>query len=186
MAIPLTSIEYSKIITAIILEISGFLQKFITNVIYNSNLDEELRRQFSPLKGTAFMIRSLARNIFRIAAVLALLMPGRFVFSQSHKQLQAYVSADKLYALQKPADWKVVENKEANRLRVQVVAPNEASSVDFLWERNNQRRINAVQHLLAYRQMLRKTWPDLAFTNVYASTDKRQCSAGAWPSQCED
>jgi hypothetical protein len=36
-----------------------------------------------------------------------------------------------------------------------------------------------VQQLLAYRQFLRKSWPNIAFTDVHASADKLRCAATA-------
>jgi hypothetical protein len=118
-------------------------------------------------------------SLIRICAVMAILSPGHSVFSQSSKQLQTYVAANRLYAIQKPANWKVVESSEPNHLSVQVMSPNGDSSVDFAWERGNQGRTNAVQYLLAYRQKLRKSRPDVVFTGIRASADKLRCAAMA-------
>jgi hypothetical protein len=121
----------------------------------------------------------IAYSLIRICAVMAILSQGHSIFSQSSSRLQTHVAASRLYAIQKPANWRVLENNEPNRLSVQVQSPNGASSVDFVWERNNQGRSNAVQYMLAYRQMLRKSRPDVVFSGVHASADNLKCATTA-------
>jgi hypothetical protein len=49
--------------------------------------------------------------------------------------------------------------------------------VDFSWERNNQGRLNATQYLMVYRQVLRRSYPDVVFSDVHASKDRLKCAA---------
>lgn len=130
-------------------------------------------------RASDILSKLMTYSLVRVCTVLAILSPGHAVFSQSSSQLQPYVAANRLYAIQKPANWKVIESSEPNRLGVQILSPNGASAVEFAWERNNQGRMNAVQYLLAYRQMLRKSWPDVAFAGVHASADKLKCASTA-------
>lgn len=123
------------------------------------------------------LVNLMAYSLIRICAIMTILSPGHAVFSQSSSPLQPFVTASRLYAVQKPANWKVFESNEPSRLRVQVLSPNGASAVDFAWERSNQGRTNAVQYLLAYRQALRKSRPDVVFSHVHASADKLKCAA---------
>jgi hypothetical protein len=112
-----------------------------------------------------------------MCTTIAILLSGQTGFAQVSKQLQPYVAANKLYAVQKPADWRVVETNEPNRFRVQVLSPQGDSAVDFTWERNDRGHTNAVNSLLAYRRFLSQTRPDVAFTDIHVSRDNLRCVA---------
>ena len=109
--------------------------------------------------------------------LLAILPPGQTAFAQGARTLRPYVAPSKLYAVQKPADWKVVETAQPNLLRVQIASPEGTASVDFAWVRNDQGRSNALRYLVAYRQLLSRTWPDVTFSDVHASRDNLQALA---------
>ena len=105
------------------------------------------------------------------------LWPGQPAMAQGPRSLRPYLAQNKLYALQIPADWKVAETSEPGFFRVQVKSPDGASAVDFGWVPNGQGRSNAVRYLLAYRQLLSRTWPDVTFSEVHASRDNMQTAA---------
>lgn len=103
--------------------------------------------------------------------LVAVLWPGQTILAQPARQLQPYVAQNKLYALHKPADWKVAETVQPNFFRVLVSSPDATSAVDFAWLRNDQARSNAVRYLASYRQFLARTYPDVTFTGVHGSRD---------------
>ena len=109
--------------------------------------------------------------------LVAVFWPGQMVFGQANRSLQPYLAQNKLYALQKPAGCKVGETAEANYFRVLVNSPDGASAVDFVWVRNDQGHSNAVRYLLAYRQFLSRTWPDVTFSDTRASRDNQKAVA---------
>jgi hypothetical protein len=91
--------------------------------------------------------------------------------AQSARDLRPYLTQNKLYALQKPQDWKVAETAQANFFRILVNSPDGASAVDFAWARPDAERSNAVRYLLAYRQLLSRSYPDVTFSDIHASRD---------------
>jgi hypothetical protein len=117
------------------------------------------------------------RSAIHILILLAVLWPGQTMFAQGARALQPYLAQNKLYALQKPAGWKVAETAEPNFFRVLINSPDGASAVDFSWIRNNQGGSNAVRYLAAYRQFLSRTWPDVTFTDARASRDNQRAVA---------
>ena len=53
--------------------------------------------------------------------------------AQPAAPIQPYISPSKLYALYKPADWKVNEEPRNDSFRILVKSPDGASTVDFFW-----------------------------------------------------
>jgi hypothetical protein len=114
------------------------------------------------------------RGAAPLITLAAALLTGRTMLSQSRAPLEPYVAQNKLYALQKPAGWKVVEAAQSDSLRITINSPDGSSAVDFSWTRNPQGRSNAVRYLASYRQLLSRAWPDVAFTESRASQDDRR------------
>jgi hypothetical protein len=85
--------------------------------------------------------------------------------------LKPHVGGNGLYALFKPADWKVTEEAGADSFRILVQAPDQAAAVDFAWTRNSRGQANALLALSAYRQRLGRDHPDVAVSDVYQSAN---------------
>ena len=115
--------------------------------------------------------------VFPQLITLAVLWPGQASLAQSARDLRPHLTQNKLYALQKPLEWKVAETAEPDFYRIQVHSPDGASGVDFAWVRSNPGHSNAVRYLVAYRQLLSRTYPDVTFTEVHASRDNFRSAA---------
>ncbi len=119
---------------------------------------------------------------FMVSVVVMLLSafwPWQDAMAQADRSLRPYLAPNKLYALQVPAGWSVAETSEPGFFRIQVKSPDGTSAVDFAWAPNAQGRSNAVQYLLAYRQLLGRACRDVTFTDVHASRAYTQSVAVA-------
>lgn len=115
--------------------------------------------------------------ILRLLVLLAVLWAVPSVFAQRSRQIQPYVAPHKLYALNKPAGWRVTETAQSDFLRVLVSSPDGFSAVDFAWSRNDQGRPNALHFLLLYRRLLGRSYPDVNFAEIHASRDNLRAGA---------
>ena len=109
--------------------------------------------------------------------MLTVLASVRPALAQPAARLETYVAPNRLYAVRKPAGWKVAETAQAGFYRVLVTAPDGSSAVDFAWSRNEQGRSDALRYLAAYRRFLSGAHPDVTFTGVHASRDNQRVVA---------
>ncbi len=109
--------------------------------------------------------------------LLAMLRPGEAAAAPPARQLQPYVSPNRLYALHKPAEWKVAETVQPDFFRILASSPDGASGVDLAWARGGPERPNVLRFLAAYRQTLSRTHADVTFTNVRVSRDNLRAVA---------
>jgi hypothetical protein len=97
--------------------------------------------------------------------------------AQQERPIQPYVSPSKLYALYKPANWKVSEEARNDSFRILVASPDGASTVDFFWARNEQGRPDALWLVKSYKQFLSQTYPEVAFSEIFAARDATRAMA---------
>lgn len=83
----------------------------------------------------------------------------------------------KLYALYKPANWKVSEEARNDSFRILVASPDGASTVDFFWARNEQGRPDALWLVKTYKQFLSQTYPEVSFSEIFAARDATRAMA---------
>jgi hypothetical protein len=113
-----------------------------------------------------------------LAALLAALPCATGIsLAQAAARIQPHFAENKLYAIYKPADWRVRETSRPDSLRVQVSSPDGASAVDFFWAPNAETRFDALRFLAAYRQLLTQSYPDVTLSSVYASRDSTRAVA---------
>jgi len=91
--------------------------------------------------------------------------------------LKLYVSESKQYALYKPESWKVREETRADAFRILVSSPDGNSSVDLFWARNDQKKADALRLLLTYQEYLSRTHANVAFSEVFLSSDSSRAVA---------
>ena len=65
------------------------------------------------------------------AIVAASLMGSSDGLAQPANRLQPFVAENKLYAIHKPADWKVKEDSRPDMFRILLSSPEGLSTVDF-------------------------------------------------------
>jgi hypothetical protein len=107
----------------------------------------------------------------------AMCSPVQVAVAQRARPLQPYVSPNRLYALHKPAEWKVEESSQPDFFRIVASSPDGASAVDMAWARGGPGPPNVLRFLAAYRQTLSRTHTDVAFTNVRVSRDNQRAVA---------
>jgi len=91
-------------------------------------------------------------GIARICAtmVVASLMGSSDGLAQPANRLQPFVAENKLYAIHKPADWKVKEDSRPDMFRILLSSPEGLSTVDFFWARNEVGKANALWFVGAF------------------------------------
>ena len=97
--------------------------------------------------------------------------------AQSAASIQPYISPSKLYALYKPADWKVSEEPRDDSFRILVKSPDGASMVDFFWARNEQGKPDALWLVRTYRLLLGQAFPEVSFSEVFIARDSTRAVA---------
>ncbi|MCX6620133.1 MAG: hypothetical protein NTY38_03455 [Acidobacteria bacterium] len=109
--------------------------------------------------------------------VLALILLASLALAQTAPQIQPFVAGSKLFAIYKPAGWQVKEEPRPDSFRITVNSPDGASSVDFFWARNGQRKPGALESLRAFRELLAMTHTDAQFSGVFVSNDSTRAIA---------
>jgi hypothetical protein len=97
--------------------------------------------------------------------------------AQPVNRLQPHVAESKLYALHKPAGWKVTEESRKDSFRILVNSVDGVSTVDFFWAHNEQGKPDALWFLAAYRRLLSQKYPDVSFSEAYVSRDSSRALA---------
>ncbi len=97
--------------------------------------------------------------------------------AQPAAPIQPYISPSKLYALYKPADWKVNEESRNDSFRILVKSPDGASTVDFFWARNDQGKPDALWLVRTYRLLLGQAFPEVSFSEVFVARDSTRAVA---------
>lgn len=89
--------------------------------------------------------------------------------------MELYISPSRMYALQKPADWKVTEDARSDSFSITVTSPDASSKAVLLWTRisppKGQKRVTALDALRALSDGERKSHTDAAFSETLASSD---------------
>jgi hypothetical protein len=96
---------------------------------------------------------------------------------QARPALKPHVAANRLYVVYKPADWKVSEDAGPASFRVIVQAPDGASTVDFLWAKNDLGRPDALSFLATVRRNLSAARGQVVLSDVFVSRDGARATA---------
>jgi hypothetical protein len=139
-------------------------------VVGNTRRGHKTAAHGSKLEVKGMATRGIAAT-FHSLVLLALLCGPANTLAQNNNRLQPYVAASKLYALYKPADWKVQEEARPDLFRILVNSPDGTSAVDFFWSPNPQRKPDALWFLNAYRNYLSQAHHDVALSEVFVSQD---------------
>jgi hypothetical protein len=105
------------------------------------------------------MLRIAPRTYFLLPIVLC---SGYLAgLAQPATPIQPYIAPSRLYALYKPADWKVIEESRDDSFRILVKSPDGASAVDFFWARNERGKPDALWLVRTFRLFLSQTLPEV-------------------------
>jgi hypothetical protein len=119
------------------------------------------------------------KNLILYASLLLILMlvSCRTDAGKSVNPLILHEAETKLYAIYKPAEWKVKEESQRDTLYIQTHSPDEASTVDFFWSGHRPGTSNVLLFLNAYRNHLSKKYSDVSFSDVYVSSNLSKAMA---------
>jgi hypothetical protein len=121
------------------------------------------------------ILRIVAKTLWLLLIVLCSGDPA--ALAQSAPPIQPYVSPSKLYALYKPADWKVNEESRDDSFRILVKSPDGGSTVDFFWAGNDQKKPDALWLVRTYRSLLGQTFPEVSFSEIFVARDSTRAVA---------
>ena len=89
--------------------------------------------------------------------------------------LETYVSPDRLFALQKPPGWKVIEDTAADTLSIAVTSPDSAARVMVVWTKlGGPKPPTALGVICGLCQAERRSHPEAVFSQAQASRDGRR------------
>ena len=97
------------------------------------------------------------------------------------RSLVPWIAPSRIFALQKPADWKVTENGGADSFGIAVTSPDGLSRVALHWARaaggGGGGPLTAVDVLRSVREIERKSHPDAVFSEASRSADSSRAVA---------
>jgi len=111
------------------------------------------------------------------AANPVLLIAGAFAFqglgacAAQAPKLVPYVAENRAYALHKPADWTVREDRTEDDMRILVRSADGNSTVEFFVERNTTGRQDAVELLSSFRKRMALGCKELSVSEAFVAKD---------------